>query len=64
MSDDGTELGEITDLETSTANTLFILRTPDDRTLYLPVAEEFIVAIDTDNKTITMQLPEGLINLN
>ena len=60
----GEILGEITDLETSTANTLFIVRTPADKTLYVPVAEEFILAIDPENHTITMRLPEGLINLN
>lgn len=64
LDETGVLLGEITDLETSTANTLFIVRTPDDKTLYVPVAEEFILAIDTEKHTITMQLPEGLINLN
>ncbi len=60
----GTELGEITDVETSTANALFILRTPADKTLYLPVAEEFIIALDPQTRTLTMQLPDGLIDLN
>lgn len=64
LDESGAELGEITDLETSTANTLFIVRTPDDKTLYVPVAEEFILAMDPDNHTITMRLPEGLIGLN
>lgn len=60
----GTSLGEIVDIETSTANTLFIVRTPSDKTLYVPVADEFVTAIDTEAHTITMQLPDGLLDLN
>lgn len=60
----GNTLGEIMDLETSTANTLFIVRTPEDKTLYVPVAEEFVESISPENRTITMSLPEGLLTLN
>lgn len=64
LNDEGNPLGVITDLETSTANTLFIVLSPQGDTIYVPVAEEFLLAIDPDNKTITMNLPEGLIDLN
>lgn len=64
LAPDGTVLGEIRDLETSTANALFIVKTPADNTLYVPVAEEFITALDPEAKTITMDLPEGLTDLN
>lgn len=57
-------LGEIVDIEDSTANLLFILRTPQDRTLYIPIAEPFIESINHDTKTISMRLPEGLVDLN
>lgn len=57
-------LGEITDIEDSTANMLFILRTPEDKTLYIPVAEPFIINIDPETKSVVTSLPEGLVDLN
>ncbi len=61
---DGTELGEITDFDDNTANVLFIITRPDDSKLYVPVADEMIAGIDTDTRTITLDLPDGLITLN
>lgn len=57
-------LGEIVDIEDSTANMLFILRTPADKTLYIPVAEPFIQSINPQSRTIKTILPDGLANLN
>lgn len=64
LGEQGETLGEITALETSTANALFIVRTPADTTLYVPVAEEFITSINPEERTITMSLPDGLLTLN
>ncbi len=60
---EGRLIGEITGIETSTANMLFILRTPEDKTLYIPVAEEFIAGIDNDDNRLTVDLPDGLVDL-
>lgn len=57
-------LGTITDIEDSTANLLFIVHTPEDKTLYIPVAEPFIKSINPQTGTIETTLPEGLVNLN
>ena len=57
-------LGHITGIEDSTANLLFIVRTPRDTTLYVPVAEPFIDFIDPETRTVGTTLPDGLINLN
>lgn len=57
-------LGSITGIEDSTANMLFIIRTPADKTLYIPVADPFIIDINPDSKTITTSIPEGLVELN
>lgn len=63
---DGTlvPLGRITDLNTQTQNALFIIETPSDNTLYIPVAEEFILGADDETHTLVMSLPEGLTELN
>ena len=63
---DGTlvPLGRITDLNTQTQNALFIIETPQGDTLYIPVADEFILGADEETHTLTMSLPEGLTVLN
>lgn len=57
-------LGEITDIEDSTANLLFILRTPAGKTLYIPVAEPFIKSINPQTRSVETSLPDGLVDLN
>ncbi|MCM1319483.1 MAG: ribosome maturation factor RimM [Muribaculaceae bacterium] len=64
IDDTAGELGEIVDIEDSTANMLFILRTPADKTLYIPVAEPFIKSIDPQSRIVQTALPEGLVDLN
>ncbi len=60
---DGRLIAEITGIEDSTENVLFIGETTDGSTMFIPVADEYIESIDTENKTITMDLPEGLESL-
>lgn len=59
------EVGEITDIETSTDNALFIIKpTTGHHTVYIPVVEDFINKIDEENHIIRVSLPEGLVDLN
>lgn len=60
---DGQPLGTITAVDESTANVLFYIDTPRGE-LMVPAVEEFIVDIDYPGSTVTMQIPEGLLNLN
>lgn len=53
-------LGVIKDVDDSTINILFILSSGDDE-LLIPATEDFIYAIDEENKVLKMNLPEGLI---
>ena len=55
--------GVIRDIDDNTANILFIVDTDSGKQLLIPVAEEFIEAIDIVTKTITLALPEGLVDL-
>ena len=52
-------IGRITSVDDSTINILFCLE--DGR--LIPASEEFITAIDQQANTITMHLPEGLLDL-
>ncbi|MCM1520281.1 MAG: ribosome maturation factor RimM [Lachnoclostridium sp.] len=57
------EIGIISAINDSTENVLFIVERPDGSELYIPVAEELITDIDIPNQTLTMDLPEGLLDL-
>lgn len=59
----GKEIGEITELELSTANPLFIVN-GDDGKVFIPIADEFFSSVDAENKVIVMDLPEGLADIN
>ncbi len=56
-------LGEVTDVDTSTVNTLFIIDHNGEE-LLIPAQEEFITDIDHEHRVITVSLPEGLLNLD
>ena len=56
-------LGEVIDVDTTTVNTLFVVEGAEEEELLVPAQEEFIVGIDQKQKLITVELPEGLLNL-
>lgn len=58
------DIGIVVDVDDSTANVLFIVEASDGRIIYIPVAEEFINAIDDEREVIEMTLPEGLLDIN
>lgn len=62
--EDGT-VGEIEGIDDSVAaNPLFIVRRTDGTELMLPAADDFVVSLDDDAKTITLRLPKGLLDLD
>ncbi len=56
-------VGRVEGIDTSTANTLFEVLLPDGSTVSVPVADELVVGLDPDSRTITMVLPDGLLSL-
>ena len=56
------KIGEIIDIDESTINTLFVVE-KDGEEILIPVQEEFIAGIDHKKRTITFDLPEGLLSL-
>lgn len=54
-------LGEIEDVDESTINTLFIIRRPNGEELLVPAQEAFITDMNHKKRTITMNLPEGMM---
>lgn len=57
------ELGEVVEVDTTTVNTLFVVEQEVGEELLIPAQEEFIVEINQEKKLITVELPEGLLNL-
>lgn len=58
----GDNIGTISDIDDSTANILFIVSAPDGKTIYVPAAEDLITNLDLTERTISMNLPEGLLD--
>ena len=54
-------LGKITDVDESTMNTLFIIESPDKGELFVPAQEIFIEDMDHKQRSIIMNLPEGML---
>ena len=56
-------VGEIYSVDDSTINTLFELVTANGDDILIPASDELITSVDTEHRQITMQLPEGLLDL-
>lgn len=63
VSEDNLLNGEIIDLDTSTENILFVIKSDTGKTCLIPVVDEFITEIDAENKIVTLDLPDGLLDL-
>lgn len=62
LTDGGERIGEIMDVDDSTANVLFIVGRADGSEALIPVADEFILSLDPESKQLTMKLPDGLLS--
>lgn len=59
----GKVVGEIHSVDDSTINTLFELVTPEGGDLLIPATDELINDVNTEERIIEMNLPEGLLSL-
>ncbi len=57
-------VGVIEDYDDSTSNALIYVTNPAGKKIIVPFAEDFITEIRPDDKTISMDLPQGIIDLN
>lgn len=58
----GETLGVIDEVDDTTINVLFIVRNDDVEHL-IPATEDFITAVDEEEKILRMLIPEGLIDM-
>lgn len=56
-------IGSVIGIDDNTMNILFEVETPDKKIILVPANEELIEEVNTDNKYISIQMPEGLLDL-
>lgn len=59
----GDLIGTIDGVDDSSENVLFLVISPNDEELYIPATDEYIIEINDEEKTMSMDLPEGLLEL-
>lgn len=64
LNDDNSTVGTIDDIDDSTANILLLVTDADGNTIYVPFVEDLITALDINSRSISMNIPDGIINLN
>ena len=57
------EIGLITEVDQTTENTLLVIDREDEDELLIPFGIDYIQAVDHKKKTISVKLPEGLLDL-
>lgn len=56
------EIGEIVEIDSSTVNVLFVVKRKREEFL-IPASDEYVCEIDELDKTILMDLPDGLLDI-
>lgn len=59
--EDGFKLGILTEVLTSAANDVYVIKTMDNKELLLPSIKECILNVNTDKKRITVHVMDGLL---
>ena len=62
LTDEGEELGHLTDVMTTGANDVYIVETKEGKEILLPYIEDCIKSIDIENKTIIAHILPGLLD--
>ncbi len=63
ISDEGEEIGEVTDVLQNTAQDILEVRRPGGKTALIPRVDAFVKDIDLEKGQITVHLQEGLLDL-
>ncbi len=61
---DGKVLGTVSAVDDTTINVLLEIETSDGKTLLIPAIEDIITQVNPADRTLTAEIPDGLINLN
>lgn len=61
ISDEGNELGELTEILTTSANDVYVVKTKEGKEILIPSIKDCILNVDLANKEIKVHLLPGLI---
>jgi 16S rRNA processing protein RimM len=61
FTDDGKELGILTEILTTAANDVYVVKTPEAKEVLIPSIKECILDVDVANKKITVHLLDGML---
>lgn len=61
ITDEGNELGELTEILSSSANDVYVVKTKEGKEILIPSIEECILDVDVENKVIKVHLLPGLL---
>ena len=61
FTEDGTKLGVLSEILTTAANDVYVVKTSSGKEILIPSIKECILDIDVDNKKIIVHLLDGLI---
>lgn len=62
VTDEGEELGQITDILAPGANHVWVVERPAGKPVLLPVIDDVILDVDPENKLVRVHLLEGLVD--
>lgn len=63
VTEEGEDLGKVTDVIQNTAQDLFEVELPEGRKVLIPKVDAFVRSIDGEARTVTVRLQEGLLDL-
>lgn len=62
FTDEGAKLGILSEILTSAANDVYVVKTAEGKEILLPSIKECILDVDVDNKKITVHIMKGLLD--
>ena len=63
LSQDGVRVGEVFDFEDIPGNTCLWVKRPDGTEVLLPFHEDLVLAVDESKQTLSLTIPEGILDL-
>ena len=61
MTDEGADLGELTDVMTTGANDVYVVKTTDGKEVLLPAIKECVLKVDMNERVMNVHIMEGLL---
>ncbi len=56
-------IGKIIEINDNAAQALFVIQLSDEKSIYIPIINDWIIEVNRENKFISMNLPDGILNL-